>query len=55
MDSRQFWKMIALPMVFLAVWLLQRFDVYITAEMVEKSTLLHFFATNSPLSLLTSL
>ena len=42
-------------LVFLAVWLLQRFDVYITAEMVEKSTLLRFFATNSPLSLLTSL
>jgi len=42
-------------LVFLAVWLLQRFDVYITADMVEKSTLLHFFATNSPLSLLTSL
>lgn len=42
-------------LVFLAVWLLQRFDVYITADMVEKSTLLHFFATNSPLGLLTSL
>ena len=42
-------------LVFLAVWLLQRFDVYITAEMVGKSTLLRFFATNSPLSLLTSL
>ena len=42
-------------LVFLAVWLLQRFDVYITAEMMEKSTLLRFFATNSPLSLLTSL
>ena len=42
-------------LVFLAVWLLQRFDVYITTEMVERSTLLRFFATNSPLSLLTSL
>ena len=42
-------------LVFLIVWLLQRFDVLLTPDMVEKSKLLHFFATNSPLSLLTSL
>lgn len=42
-------------LVFLAVWLLQRFDLLLTAEMVENSLLLHFFANNSPLSLLTSL
>lgn len=42
-------------LVFLAVWLLQRFDVYLTQDMVERSMLLRFFATNSPLSLLTSL
>ena len=42
-------------LVFLAVWLMQRFDWVLTEEMVEHSRLLHFFATNSPLSLLTSL
>ena len=42
-------------LVFLAVWLMQRFDWYITADMVANSTLLHFFATNSPISLITSL
>ena len=35
-------------LVFLAVWLLQRFDLLLTAEMVENSLLLHFFANNSP-------
>ena len=42
-------------LVFLAVWLLQRFDLLLTPDMVEDSALLHFFANNSPLSLLTSL
>lgn len=42
-------------LVFLAVWLMQRFDWYLTPDMVESSTLLHFFATNSPVSLITSL
>ena len=42
-------------LVFLAVWLMQRFNWVITAEMVENSALLHFFATNSPISLITSL
>ena len=42
-------------LVFLAVWLLQRFDLLLTAEMVDSSLLLRFFANNSPLSLLTSL
>mgnify|MGYP003306118597 CR=1 FL=1 len=42
-------------LVFLAVWLLQRFDLLLTAEMVDHSLLLQFFANNSPLSLLTSL
>jgi uncharacterized membrane protein required for colicin V production len=42
-------------LVFLAVWLLQRFDILLTPDMVEDSALLRFFATNSPLSLLTSL
>ncbi len=42
-------------LVFLAVWLLQRFDLVLTGEMVENSRLLQFFVHNSPLSLLTSL
>ena len=42
-------------LVFAAVWLLLRFDWVLTAEMVENSYLLYFFAHNSPLSLLTSL
>ena len=42
-------------LVFLAVWLMLRFDWVLTKEMVDNSRLLHFFATNSPLSLLTSL
>jgi hypothetical protein len=42
-------------LVFLAVWLMQRFDLFLTADMVENSMLLRFFANNSPLSLLTSL
>ena len=42
-------------LVFLAVWLMQKFNWLITPEMVEESTLLHFFATNSPISLITSL
>ena len=39
-------------LVFLIVWLMLRFDWVLTAEMVENSYLLQFFATNSPLSLL---
>ena len=42
-------------LVFLAVWLMQRFDLFLTADMVENSMLLRVFANNSPLSLLTSL
>lgn len=42
-------------LVFLVVWAMQRFGWLITAEMVENSILLQFFAKNSPLSLITSL
>ena len=42
-------------LVFLVVWLLLRFNLVLTDEMVEQSRLLHFFAVNSPLSLITSL
>ena len=42
-------------LVFAAVWLMLRFDWVLTQEMVDHSRLLHFFATNSPLSLLASL
>jgi len=42
-------------LVFLAVWLMLRFNWLITPEMMEQSILLPFFANNSPLSLITSL
>lgn len=42
-------------LVFLIVWAMLRFGWVLTAEMVENSYLLHFFATNSPLSLLALL
>ncbi len=42
-------------LTFLAVWALLRLDIVITQEMVASSTVLRFFATNSPLSLITSL
>lgn len=42
-------------LVFLAVWVMLRFDWVLTEEMVDGSRLLHFFATNSPVSLITSL
>ena len=42
-------------LVFAAVWVLRKLQLVITPEMVENSTLLKFFANNSPLSLLTGL
>ena len=42
-------------LVFAAVWLMLRFDWVLTAEMVDNSRLLYFFAHSSPLQLLTSL
>ena len=42
-------------LVFLIVWAMLRFGWVLTEEMVENSYLLHFFATNSPLSLLALL
>ncbi len=41
-------------LVFLAVWAMGRFGWLITPEMVERSIVLKFFATNSPLSLLAA-
>lgn len=42
-------------LVFLAVWAMGRFGWLLTEEMVEKSYILRFFATNTPLSLLALL
>ncbi len=42
-------------LVFLAVWVMLRFGLLLTPEMVEESFLLKFFANNSPLSLIASL
>ena len=42
-------------LVFLAVWAMGRFGWLLTPEMVEKSYILHFFANNTPLSLLALL
>jgi len=42
-------------LVFLAVWAMGRFGWLITQEMVDRSYILRFFATNTPLSLLALL
>ena len=42
-------------LTFFAVWIMRKFQLVITPELVEGSTLLKFFANNSPLSLLTGL
>lgn len=41
--------------LFVVVWAMQRFGWLITPEMVEKTTLLKFFATHTPLGLLATL
>ena len=41
--------------LFVAVWAMQRFGWLITPELVEKTTLLKFFATHTPLGLLATL
>jgi small-conductance mechanosensitive channel len=41
--------------LFLAVWLLLKFNWILTDEMVAQSTLLKFFAENSPISVIASL
>lgn len=42
-------------LLFLAVWAMQKWQLFITADMVEHSILLKFFATNSPLDMIAKL
>lgn len=42
-------------LLFLVVWALQKWQLFITPEMVEKSFLLKFFAANSPMDLIAKL
>ena len=41
--------------LFVVVWAMQRFGWLITPDLVEKTTLLKFFATHTPLGLLATL
>lgn len=42
-------------LLFVAVWVMQRFDWLLTPELVDGSLLLRFFATHTPLGLLAAL
>ena len=42
-------------LVFLAVWVLQKLQIFITPEIVNKTVLLKFFAQNSPMDLIARL
>ena len=42
-------------LVFLAVWVLQKLQLFITPELVSKTVLLKFFAQNSPIDLIAKL
>ena len=46
---------VAVLLVFLAVWVLQRLQLVITEDMVQQSALLQFFVNRSPMDWLTSL
>ncbi len=46
---------VAVLLVFFAVWLLQRLQLVITEDMVQQSALLQFFVDRSPMDWLTSL
>ena len=46
---------VAVLLVFFAVWLLQRLQLVITEDMVQQSALLQFFVNRSPMDWLTSL
>lgn len=46
---------VAVLLVFLAVWVLQRLQLVITEDMVQQSALLQFFVGQSPMDLFTSL
>ena len=42
-------------LLFLVVWALQKWQLFITPDMVKNSFLLKFFATNSPMDLIAKL
>ena len=42
-------------LLFLVVWALQKWQLFIAPEVVEKSFLLKFFAANSPMDLIAKL
>ena len=42
-------------LVFLAVWVLQKLQLLVTPELVDKTVLLKFFARNSPIDLIAKL
>ena len=42
-------------LLFLVVWALQKWQLFITPDMVQNSFLLNFFATNSPMDLIAKL
>ena len=44
-----------LLLVFLAVWVLQKLQLLVTPELVNKTVLLKFFARNSPIDLIAKL
>ena len=46
---------VAVLLVFLAVWVLQRLQLVITEDMVQQSALLQFFVGQSPMDWFTSL
>lgn len=42
-------------LLFFAVWLLRRFQIWITPELISQTYILRFFAEHSPMELITSL
>ena len=42
-------------LLFFAVWLLRRLQIWITPELISQTYILHFFAEHSPMELITSL
>ena len=42
-------------LLFFAVWLLRRFQILVTPELIGQTYILRFFAEHSPMELITSL
>ena len=42
-------------LLFFAVWLLRRLQIWITPELISQTYILRFFAEHSPMELITSL